>query len=227
MCNLNLFECTQSWLRRWWLSGVSISYAGVLNSFGLGLFHQIFIDLGGEIRKKGECASKYKWAELNLSFSWSHLEPLMGRRSEYWEFLCPGSFVCRVEQGVAGIRRVTKLFTFPLLFFFLPIYSDELINPSLSCHKVPLSVWTYGTKASDAKRWNRAISLQLNCACLFLLTLHQPAPASPLSASVFGSQMWCERSILSDAACYFVSSRLPPPPLAHWWYFIATSPKLY
>lgn len=144
-------------------------------------------------------------------------------------FFCPGSFVCWVEAGVTGIRHVTKLFTFPLLFFFFLIYSDELINPSLSCHKVPLSVWTYGTKASDAKRWNRAISLQLNCACLFLLTLHQPVPASPLSACVFASQMWCERTILSDAACYFVSSPLlpPPPPLAHWWYFIATSPKLY
>lgn len=227
MCNLNLFECTQSWLRCWWLSGVSISYAGVLNSFGLGLFHQIFIDLRWEIRKKGECASQHKWTELNISFSCV--------RSRWWSaglntesFFCPGSFVCRVEEGVTGIRRVTKLFTFTLFFFFFfLIYSDELINPSLSCHKVPLSVWTYGTKASDAKRWNRAISLQLNCACLFLLTLHQPAPASPLSASVFGSQMWCERSILSDAACYFVSSRLLPPPLARWWYFIATSPKLY
>lgn len=45
-------------------------------------------------------------------------------------------------------------------------------------------------------------------------------PASPLSASVFGFQMWCERSILSDPGSYFVSSSrlhadgisLPHPP---------------
>lgn len=128
------------------------------------------------------------------------LERLRGCRSEDLEFFFRG--------GRNRNQTCHETFHIPPSFFFLLIYSDELINPSLSCHKVPLSVWTYGTKANDAKRWNRAISLQLNCACLFLLTLHQAAPASPLSASVFGSQMWCERSILSDAACYFVSSRL-------------------
>lgn len=54
------------------------------------------------------------------------------------------------------------------------IYSDELIKPLLSCHKGLLSERTYGTKASDAKRWNRGISLHLNWASLpRLFTLHQ------------------------------------------------------
>lgn len=178
MCNLNLFECTQSWRRCWWLSGVSISYAGVLNSIGLGPFHQIFRGLGGKKRKKGECASKYKRTELHLSFScvWSR-----GRGAGLnTEFLL-SRFLCVSGRGGRSMNQTCHE-TFhvhphtpptPPLFFLL-IYSDELINPSLSCHKVPLSVWTYGTKASDAKRWNRGISLQLNCACLFLLTLHQP-----------------------------------------------------
>lgn len=129
MSNLNLFECTQSWLRCRWLLGVSISYAGVLNSFGFGLFYQILIDLWGEIKKKAECSSKYKWTELNLSFLWVWSR-CWGAGLNTESFFCPGSFVCRVEGGVTGIRRVTKLFTFPLLFFF---FLFTQMNSSIPC----------------------------------------------------------------------------------------------
>lgn len=54
-----------------------------------------------------------------------------------------------VVEGVAGIRYVMKLLFF---FLFWLIYSDELIKPLLSCHTRLVSEWTYGTKASDAKR---------------------------------------------------------------------------
>ena len=118
-----------------------------------------------------------------------------------------------------------NFFFFFLLTLFLLIYSDELIKPSLSCHKRPLSAWTHCTKASDAKRWNRGISLQLNWACLFSSLFISPACLSPLSASVCGFQMWCEHSILSDPGSYFVNSRSLPAP--HWWYFTAASPQLY
>lgn len=48
------------------------------------------------------------------------LKVLMCRsRSEYWKFLLSRLLCVSVEEAVTGIRRVTKLFTFLLLFFFL------------------------------------------------------------------------------------------------------------
>lgn len=85
-------------------------------------------------------------------------------------------------QGVWGIRHVMKdfflfsfFFFFCIFFFFLLIYLDELLKLLLSCHKRLLSEWTYRTKASDAKRWNRGISLHLNWACLYSSLFISPA----------------------------------------------------
>lgn len=133
MCNLNLFECTQSWRRCWWLSGVSISYAGVLNSIGLGPFHQIFRGLRGRgWGGKGECASKYKWTELHLSFScvWSR-----GRGAGLnTEFLL-SRFLCVSGRGGRSMNQTCHE-TFhvhppALLFFFFFFFLFTQMNSSI------------------------------------------------------------------------------------------------
>lgn len=172
MCSLNSFECIQSRLLCWWLTGVSISYAGVLYGFALDSFHQLFM------RLKENPASKLKWTELHLSFScfgsaWHVL---------FWMLIILWSiFLYRVSEESDMSWKIFFYSPFFCIFFciffifFLLIYLDELLKLLLSCHKRLLSEWTYRTKASDAKRWNRGISLHLNWACLYSSLFISPA----------------------------------------------------
>lgn len=96
---------------------MSISYAGVLNSFGLGPFHQIFMGLKKNNKKQGK-RIKIEVNRITLKFLMRlelRTRVVLNTESSFVQV----PFVFRVEEGVGGIRHVMKLFSFPFFCAYL------------------------------------------------------------------------------------------------------------
>lgn len=152
-------------------------------------------------------ASKQDWTELLLTCV------LTGLHRQFFslKLLLSRS----VHEGCRRILAQCETFPQPLCFLGLVAWMNSSI---LRFHAVkgPLSEWTYSTKASDAKRWNRGTSPRLDCCLPFLLTLHQCCPPRLASVCLRVCLFRCDVSVVfSQTQAATLCSRADGIPLPH------------